>query len=87
MNFSTALEEIKKGSKLTRKSWNGPNQYVFLIPGSMFKVDPDRPLAQYIKPGTVVMYKPHIDIKLVDGSICPWFASMIDLFADDWEFA
>ena len=53
----------------------------------MFKVDPDRPLAQYIKPGTVVMYKPHIDIKLVDGSICPWFASMIDLFADDWEFA
>lgn len=33
MTFSDALEQLKQGKNLTRKNWNGKNQYIFLIKG------------------------------------------------------
>jgi hypothetical protein len=84
MNFSEALRLIKAGQRVTRLNWNGPGQFVFLVPGSTFKVN--RPPLDGMYPrGTSVDYLPHIDIKTKQGPIVPWLASQTDLLADDWQ--
>lgn len=84
MNFSEALTEIKVGKKLTRLGWNGADQFVFLVPGSQFTVD-RAPLLGIYPVGTKIDYRPHVDIRTVDGSICPWQPSQGDLLANDWK--
>ena len=83
MDFSKALEYVKKGGKAARAGWNGKGMFVFLVPGSTFSVDRPPLLGIYPK-GTVIGYHPHIDMRTADGSIVPWLASQTDLLADDW---
>lgn len=84
MNFSDALAMIKAGYRMTRTGWNGPSQFVFLVNGSTFKVNRE-PLSSILGDGTEVVYRPHIDLCAVDGSIGVWQPSMSDIMADDWE--
>ncbi len=83
MNFSDALESIKKGNLLTRIGWNGKNMYVFLVKGSDFQVN-RAPLNKIFAEGTNIRYRPHIDMKYADGTFGVWHSSMGDLMADDW---
>lgn len=85
MNFSNALDELKFGKKMTRTGWNGKGMFLFLVPGSSFKVN--RPPLMGIYPeGTPIDYHPHIDMRTADGTIVPWVASQTDLLANDWTF-
>jgi len=84
MNFSEALVLIKNGSRLTRLNWNGPGQFVFLVPGSTFIVN-RAPLNVMFPPGTEIDYLSHIDIKTKQGPIVPWLASQTDILANDWQ--
>ena len=84
MDFSDALDFIKKGARLRRACWNGKGMFVFLVNGSNFKVNRE-PLLSILGEGTEVTYQPHIDMKTADGSIVPWLASQSDIMADDWE--
>lgn len=36
MNFGEALEEIKKGVKVSRDGWNGKGMFVFIVPAGKF---------------------------------------------------
>ena len=83
VNFSKALESIKNGNKLTRLGWNGKDMFVFLVDGSKFQVN-RKPLNEMFEEGTEVEYRPHIDMKAVDGTIGVWTASMSDILAEDW---
>lgn len=83
MNFSDALEWIKRGEKASRKGWNGSDMFVFLVPGSTFKVSRP-PLLGIYEEGTEVDYHPHIDMRTADGQIVPWLASQADMLAEDW---
>ncbi len=83
MTFSEALESLKMGSRVARDGWNGKGMYVFLVPGSRFKVS-RAPLLGIMPEGTEVEYHPHIDMKTAQGYIVPWLASQADLLADDW---
>lgn len=84
MTFSEALEAIKNGAKLKRSGWNGPDQFIFLVPGSTFTVN-RKPLLGIYPEGTVINYHAHIDIRTQQDVIVPWLASQGDLLADDWE--
>jgi hypothetical protein len=84
MTFSEALEAVKDGEKCTRKGWNGPGQFIFLVPGSTFKVN-RAPLLGIYPEGTEINYHPHIDMRNAQGVIVPWLASQGDLLSDDWE--
>lgn len=84
MNFGQALESLKAGGKLTRDGWNGRGMFVFLVPGSVFRVNRPPLLGIYTE-GTEVHYKPHIDVKNVDGSISTWVPSIGDVMAEDWS--
>lgn len=84
MDYSEALQRIKNGQRLARSGWNGKGMFVFLVPGSMFKVNRE-PLLSILGEGTEVTYRAHIDIKNADGSIAVWTPSITDQMAEDWE--
>lgn len=84
MNFGQALELLKEGKKLVRAGWNDRGMFVFLVPGSTFQVNRP-PLLGIYPEGTTIDYRPHIDIKSVDGSISTWVPSIGDVMAEDWE--
>lgn len=83
MNFSQALDEIKAGKKVSRSGWNGKNMFVFLVPGSKFKVS-RAPLLGIYPEGTEIDYHAHVDMRTATGQIVPWLVSQTDLLADDW---
>jgi hypothetical protein len=74
---------IKAGNKIARTGWNGKDMFIFLVPGSTFKVDRP-PLLGIYKEGTEVNYLPHIDMKTADNKIVPWLASQTDILAEDY---
>ena len=86
MNFGQALELLKKGQKVARMGWNGKGMFLFLVPGSTFKVNRP-PLLGIYPEGTEISYCPHIDMKTADGMVVPWLASQTDVLAEDWVIA
>ena len=83
MNFGQAIEVLKTGNKVTRIGWNGKDMFLFLVQGSQFKVNRP-PLLGIYPEGTEINYRPHIDMKTVNGEIVPWVSSQSDLLEDDW---
>ena len=83
MSFGEALEALKKGYKVARKNWNGKDMFIFLVNGSHFAVNRE-PLLSIFGEGKEIDYRPHIDMKTVDGSIVPWVASQSDVLCEDW---
>lgn len=81
--FGKALEALKSGKKVAREGWNGANMFLFLVPGSTFKVN-RAPLLGILPDGTEVNYRPHIDLKTADGSIATWSPSGSDALSEDW---
>jgi len=84
MNFGQALEALRDGKKLQREGWNGKDMFVFLVPGSTFRVNRP-PLLGIYPEGTEINYHAHIDMRTADGQIVPWLASQTDMLADDWQ--
>ena len=82
-NFGQALEELKAGRKCWREGWNGKDMFVFLVPGSQFKVNRP-PLLGIYPEGTEINYQAHIDMRTSGGQVVPWLASQTDMLADDW---
>jgi hypothetical protein len=82
-DFSEALEIIKHGGHVAREGWNGKGMFLFLVPGSRFAVN-RAPLLGIYPEGTVIDYRPHIDMKTAQGDVVPWVASQSDLLANDW---
>jgi hypothetical protein len=84
LSFSVALKALKDGFKVSREGWNGKGMFIFLSPGSVFKVD-RQPMLSVFPEGTTINYAPHIDIKAADDTVAPWLPSQADLLAEDWS--
>lgn len=84
MNFGEALAYVKIGFCCARAGWNGKGMFIFLVPGSTFKVNRP-PLLGIYPEGTEINYHGHIDMKTANGQVVPWVASQSDLLAEDWE--
>lgn len=69
MNFGQALELIKQGKKVYRSSWNDVGKWLEIEVPDLFST----------------MTLPYIYIEYPNGSRYPWFASQIDIFAEDWK--
>ena len=63
--FDKALTGIKAGERWTRRGWNGKGLFVFLVPGSQFKVN-RAPLLGIFPEDTLISYHPHIDMRTHD---------------------
>jgi hypothetical protein len=86
LDFGKALDAVRAGRRVARAGWNGKGMYLFLVPGSTFTVEASRPMGKASPElvGSQVNYRPHIDMKTVDGEMVPWVASQSDLLANDW---
>lgn len=84
MNFGQALEALKAGKRVARAGWNGKGMFLYLVNGSQFTVNRP-PLLGIYPEGTVIDYRPHIDMKTADGQCVPWVASQSDLIVEDWS--
>lgn len=84
MNFGQALSALKEGKRVVRDGWNGKGMFLFLVPGSTFKVN-RYPLLGIYPLDTKIEYQAHIDIRTAQGTIVPWLASQSDVLAEDWE--
>jgi hypothetical protein len=83
VNFGEALTCIKAGNKVARAGWNGKNMFIFLVPGSVFKVNRP-PLLGIYEEGTEIRYHAHVDMRTADGMVVPWLCSQTDMLAEDW---
>ena len=83
MKFGEAVDHMKNGGRVAREGWNGKGMFLFLVPGSKFKVDRE-PLKSILGEGTEVQYHAHIDMKTAQGYIVPWLASQSDVLSEDW---
>lgn len=84
LTFGEALVALKAGKKVSRAGWNGKRMFLFLVPGSTFKVS-RAPLLGIYPEGTEINYCPHIDMKTADEKVVPWLASQTDVLAEDWN--
>lgn len=84
MDFSQALDKVKQGHRVRRTGWNGKGMFLFLVPGSVFKVNRE-PLLSILGEGVEVQYHAHVDMRTAQGTIVPWLCSQTDLLAEDWD--
>jgi len=83
-SFGWALKMLENGEKVARDGWNGKDMFLFLVPGSKFKVNRP-PLLGIYPEGTEIEYHAHIDMKTAQGYVVPWLASQADILAKDWK--
>ncbi|CAB5144359.1 Protein of unknown function DUF2829 [uncultured Caudovirales phage] len=79
LTFGWAVEALKKGHRVAREGWNGKGMFVALVNGCRYQPDPDS--------DTVIIFRPHCELKNVDGSISTWAPSIGDALAEDWGLA
>jgi len=83
MDFSGALQALKRGERVMRTGWSLSGAFLFLVPGSSFHVSRPPLLGIYPR-GRRVVYRPHIDMVATDGTVGPWGGAQVDLLAEDW---
>ena len=77
--FGHAIELLKSGFKLARKSWNGKGMYISYVDQKEWNSSVlERPWDEDLKP------RPWIGIKTVDNEYMPWVPSQSDVLAEDW---
>lgn len=82
-DFGFALKALEAGKRVTRACWHENGVFLFLVPGSIFKVN-RAPLLGIYPEGTEINYCQHIDIKQADGKVGVWPVSQDDILAKDW---
>lgn len=87
MNFGKAIEELKKGKKLTRKGWNGKGMFIVYQKGYPDGIPCNKQTAEAYgyEEGTLFKCRPYIQMRCADGTHQMWTASQTDILAEDWE--
>ena len=81
MNFGKAIDLLKEGKKVSRKGWNGKNQYIELATNISYKnVD-----GELININHKTMGNKAIAFIGTSGVPIGWLASQSDMLSDDWE--
>ena len=81
MNFGKAIDLLKKGKKVSRKGWNGKNQYIELASNISYK-NAD---GEIININHKTIGNKAIAFVGISGIQIGWLASQSDMLSDDWE--
>ncbi len=75
MDFGQALQELKRGKKVSRSGWNGKGLWIEMQwPDANSKMT---------LPYLYINYP--TDAANTPGARCPWLASQTDVLAEDWD--
>lgn len=81
MNFGQAIEVLKQGGRVSRKGWNGKNQYIELARNiSYTNASGDVVNAEHDAIGNKA-----IAFVGTSGIQLGWLASQADMLAEDWQ--
>ena len=78
--FDNAIRLLKKGFKLSRKGWNGKNQYIVVV-SCLSYVDQD---GKVVNSDHKDMGNAAIAFVGTSGTQVGWLASQADMLAEDW---
>ena len=81
MNFGKAIDLLKEGKKVSRKGWNGKNQYIELASNISYK-NAD---GEIININHKAIGNKAIAFVGTSGIQIGWLASQSDMLSDDWE--
>ena len=81
MNFSIALDNLKRGLKVARSGWNGKGMWLVLCEP---KQEPTSGYSGFINGPEPIPTLPFISMKTADNKMVPWLASQTDILAEDW---
>ena len=81
MNFGKAIDLLKKGKKVSRKGWNGKNQYIELASNISYK----NAYGEIININHKTIGNKAIAFVGTSGIQIGWLASQSDMLSDDWE--
>ena len=81
MTFGEALENLKKGKKISREGWNGKNQYLGIASNISF-VDFN---GEVINAAHETMGNKAIVFYGTSGIQVGWLASQSDILSEDWK--
>jgi hypothetical protein len=86
MDFGSALNAVKTGSRIAREGWNGKGMWVTLMPGYPDGVPANLVTARAhgIEVGAKVVVRPYLVMRAVDGTLVNWTISQTDALAEDW---
>lgn len=80
MGFGEALRHLEEGEKLSRKGWNGKNQYIELATNISYETLNGKIVnAQHDAIGNKA-----IAFVEISGIQLGWLASQADMLAEDW---
>jgi hypothetical protein len=92
MNFSQALEELKKGNVVQRKFWKGKGNYIFIDKGCLSKNNKYQKINGISKfyfdiyESDIITKLPNICFRDTTGSLNNgWQPNCNDLLSDDWS--
>ncbi|QYW01948.1 hypothetical protein CPT_Piffle_094 [Stenotrophomonas phage Piffle] len=80
--FEYALIKLKANLAMSRRGWNGANQFVYFVPANEYPAQTG--IAQLAFPSNVVPYEGYFALKNAQGKVSVWVPSTGDLLADDW---
>lgn len=87
MNFSNALNLVKRGYKIARDGWNGKGMFVVYQKGYPQGIPCNKQTAEAwgMKEGELFKCEPYLQIKMANGSHAMWVPSINDVLAEDWQ--
>jgi len=83
MTFGEALEALESGKRVSREEWISKDVFLFLVPGTKFKVN-SIPIMEGYPEKTEFSYHARVDMKSAHGEVIPWTCLQTDMFAKDW---
>lgn len=89
MDFSDALREVKAGTRITRTTWNGADQFVTYQPGypDGIAINANTARATGIPEGSIRQFRPYLMLCTAQADFVPWAPTVSDVLADDWTTA
>lgn len=83
VDFSGALDALKEGYRVTRKSWveKGKQRYLYFVPAATYPSRTDVARQEF---GEEVPYSAYIALRTDLGYVTPYTITNPDLLAEDW---
>lgn len=84
-DFGWALHQLRQGSKVQRKGWNGKDMYIYYVPAAKYPANGNSfGTMNGVFEDDMVPYGAYIAMKTADNIIVPWLASQTDVLSEDW---
>ena len=86
LDFGGAIAALKAGKKVARVGWNGKGMFGVYQKGypEGIAVNKNTAEAYGVPEGTVMKFRPYMQLKTAQNDCAMWVPSVSDVLAEDW---